>query len=304
MGPGKAKSNETLSSGCRGSNPKIARNAHRERKRIENPGLGRRMGSMKPALILSATWKALWGLAAAAMLLPAMAGAAPFPSGADTLATASGPLTIAPVNHASMALGWKEVTILIDPVGDAALYKAFPAPDLILITHAHPDHFNAKTLADLAKEKTVILAPSIVVDQLPAELKARAQRMTNGESKTLLEVKIEAIPAYNTTADHLQFHPKGVGNGYVLGFADKRVYISGDTEDIPEMRALKNIDVAFLCMNLPYTMTVDQAASAVLAFKPKIVYPYHYRGSDLDKFKALTAKDAGIEVRLRDWYKP
>ena len=116
-------------------------------------------------------------------------------------------------------------------------------------------------------------------------------------------LNIQAVPAYNTTPDRTKFHTKGRGNG-LLTFADKCVYLSGDTEDIPEMRALKGIDVAFLCMNLPYTMTPEQAASAVRQFRPKIVYPYHSRGSDLEKFKKLVGDDAGVEVRLRDWYKP
>jgi L-ascorbate metabolism protein UlaG (beta-lactamase superfamily) len=127
--------------------------------------------------------------------------------------------------------------------------------------------------------------------------------LKNGETATLGDIKAEAIPMYNTTPDQLRYHPKGRGNGYVLTLGGKRVYISGDSEDIPEMRALKDIDVAFLCMNLPYTMTVEQAASAVRAFKPKIVYPYHSRGSDLEKFKSLVGSDSGVEVRLRDWYK-
>ena len=137
-----------------------------------------------------------------------------------------------------------------------------------------------------------------------ADLRPRTTTLANGETKSLLGLKIEAIPMYNTTSERAKYHAKGRGNGYVLTFADKRVYLSGDTEDIPEMRALKNIDVAFLCMNLPYTMTVEQAASAVREFRPKIVYPYHYRGSDLGKFKKLVGDDVGVEVRLRDWYKP
>jgi L-ascorbate metabolism protein UlaG (beta-lactamase superfamily) len=128
--------------------------------------------------------------------------------------------------------------------------------------------------------------------------------LTNGQTAPLLGVQIEAVAAYNLTADRAKFHAKGRGNGYVLTLGDKRVYLSGDTEDIPEMRALKNIEVAFLCMNLPYTMTVEQAASAVRAFRPKIVYPYHCRGSDLGQFKKLVGEDSGVEVRIRDWYAP
>ena len=126
-------------------------------------------------------------------------------------------------------------------------------------------------------------------------------RRTNGDELSMMGIGIEAIPAYNLTPERLNFHPKGRDNGYVLTFGDKRIYISGDTEGTPEMRALKNIDVAFVCMNLPYTMTPEAAADAVLAFKPKIVYPYHSRGSDVDKFASMVkAGDAGIDVRLRD----
>jgi len=142
-----------------------------------------------------------------------------------------------------------------------------------------------------------------VVEQLPPELKARTTALAGGESKSVSELKIEATPAYNLAPERAKFHAKGRGVGYVLTLGDKRVYLSGDTEDIPEMRALKNIDVAFLCMNLPYTMTVDQAAKAVREFRPKIVYPYHCRGSDLEQFKKLVGGDAGVEVRIREWYK-
>jgi len=139
-----------------------------------------------------------------------------------------------------------------------------------------------------------------VMEELPADLKSQATSIGNGESGTLRDIPIEAVPAYNTTADRLQFHPKGVGNGYILTFGDKRIYIAGDTEDTPEMRALNDIEVAFLPMNLPYTMTVEQAADAVKAFKPRVVYPYHSRGSDIEAFSALVGDAA--EVRLRNWY--
>jgi L-ascorbate metabolism protein UlaG (beta-lactamase superfamily) len=222
----------------------------------------------------------------------------------DRVATKDGDLVIHPINHATLALGWKNLTFYIDPVGGAARFAGLPRPDLILITHDHGDHLSADTLKAVAGEKTALVAPPAVAGQLPAELRQRTTVLTNGETKSLQGITIEAVPMYNTTPERANFHPKGRGNGYVLTFADKRVYLSGDTEDIPEMRALKNIAVAFLCMNLPYTMTVDQAASAVREFRPKIVYPYHSRGSDLEKFKKLVGEDVGVEVRLRDWYKP
>jgi L-ascorbate metabolism protein UlaG (beta-lactamase superfamily) len=123
--------------------------------------------------------------------------------------------------------------------------------------------------------------------------------LTNGAAAELLGLKVEAVPAYNRTST---FHPKGVGNGYVVTIGGKRLYVSGDTEDVPEIRALRDIDVAVVCMNLPYTMTVAQAASAVRELRPAVVYPYHSQGSDLNQFKRLAGADLGIEVRLRKWY--
>lgn len=222
----------------------------------------------------------------------------------DHVSTSQGDLIIHPINHATFLLGWSNLTIYADPVGGAGKYDQLPKADVILITHAHPDHLSVETLKAISTAKTVYVAPTVVADKLPADIKARTTVLKNGESREVSEVKVEAVPAYNTTQDRLQFHPKGVGNGYVLTLGGKRVYISGDTEDTPEIRGLKNIDVAFICMNLPYTMTVDQAASLVREFRPKIVYPYHYRGADLEKFKSAVGTDAGVEVRLRDWYRP
>jgi L-ascorbate metabolism protein UlaG (beta-lactamase superfamily) len=171
-----------------------------------------------------------------------------------------------------------------------------------LISDIHGDHLDPDTDLALVTEKTTIVAPQAAANKLPAKLRSHVIVLTNGETKAVLGIKIEAIPMYNLTPDRLKFHTKGRGNGYVLTVGGKRIYMSGDTEDIPEMRALKNIDVAFICMNLPYTMDVEQAARAVQEFKPKIVYPYHYRGSDVEKFKSLVSQTPGIEVRLRDWY--
>ena len=241
------------------------------------------------------------------MILPLAAFAAAQaaqPLSGDSLTTTKGDLVIHPINHATLALGWNNLTVYTDPVGGADRFAGLPRPDLILLTDIHGDHFNVDTLKAVMTERTGLVAPAAVAAQLPADLRARTAVLTNGETKTIRGLTIEAVPMYNTTPERAKYHTKGRGNGYVVAFADKRVYLSGDTEDIPEMRALKNIDVAFLCMNLPYTMTVEQAASAVREFRPKIVYPYHYRGSDLEKFKKLVGEDAGVEVRLRDWYKP
>ena len=216
----------------------------------------------------------------------------------DKVSTSDGDVVIHPVHHASLLLGFGNTVIYVDPV-DAALFADLPAPTAILITHAHGDHFDVPTLTAIAAGVPLI-APQIVLDGLPDEMKQNAQLMANGDKGEVAGITLEAVPAYNTTEDRLKYHPKGVGNGYLLTFGDKVVYVAGDTEDIPEMRALTGIEVAFLPMNLPYTMTEEQAADAVKAFKPKIVYPYHYQGSDPKKFATLVGDAA--EVRLVDWY--
>jgi L-ascorbate metabolism protein UlaG (beta-lactamase superfamily) len=218
----------------------------------------------------------------------------------DAIATAEGDITIHPVSHASLLLGWKDQVIYVDPVGGASAYAGLPAASAILITHGHSDHFDVPTLEAIAGATAPLLVSPEVFGKLPEELKARATSIGNGASGELAGIPIAAIPAYNTSPERTQYHPKGVGNGYILSLGDKKLYIAGDTEDTPEMRALSGIEVAFLPMNLPYTMTVEQAADAVKTFKPAIVYPYHYKGSDTARFKQLVGDAA--EVRLVDWY--
>lgn len=253
-------------------------------------GILRRAGSL-----------ALLALALTGFVLPV--GAADAKPSEDPAAIREGAVVIFPIRHATLVMVWKDKAIYVDPVGETKLFKGLPRPELILITDIHEDHLSAETIASVLLPKTKIIAPAAVAEKLPEKLKLQTLIMTNGESQTRSEITIEAVPMYNLTEDRLKFHEKGRGNGYVITAGEKRMYVSGDTEDIPEMRHLKNIDAAFVCMNLPFTMTVDQAASAVREFKPKIVCPYHYQGSDLEKFKQLVGEDSGIEVRLRDWYK-
>ena len=236
--------------------------------------------------------------AALALSLTAVAAYAQAALTGDHIPTNKGELVIHPANHAGMVLSWGGKTIYVDPVG-ANYYQGLPAPDLILITDIHGDHMDPATLNALAGVAPIV-APQAVRDMLPPALQARVQVLANGASATVVTVPVTAVPMYNTTAERLKFHSKGRGDGYVLTLGGKRVYIAGDTEPTPEMLALKNIDVAFLPMNLPYTMTEEQAAEAVKAFKPKIVYPYHYKGSDPAKFAMLVGPAA--EVRLRNWY--
>lgn len=214
----------------------------------------------------------------------------------DHLATESGDVVIRPVNHASFVFRWNGKTVYNDPVGGASLYASFPRPDLILVSHGHGDHFDSATLNGVRVAETLIIAPAAVSSNLSPALRAQTIPLANGATTNVHGIQVEAVPAYNAR------HPKGAGNGYVVTVGGRRLYISGDTEDVAEMRALRNIEVAFVCMNLPFTMSVDRAASAVREFRPRMVYPYHHRDSDVNAFKRLVGTDAGVEVRLRAWY--
>ncbi|KOY50457.1 MBL fold metallo-hydrolase [Polaribacter dokdonensis] len=214
---------------------------------------------------------------------------------------------ITPISHATTVLEFDDTIIYLDPTGGAEAFSDFENPDYVLITDIHGDHMNLKTLNALTLENATIIAPEAVAKEISAVKAKEVIVINNGEEKSFSNFDIEAIPMYNLREEALKFHSKGRGNGYVLTINDERIYFSGDTEDIPEMRSLENIDKAFVCMNLPYTMPVENAASGVLAFKPKQVYPYHYRGtnglSDINKFKELVNKgDANIEVVQLNWY--
>ncbi|HTY84334.1 MAG TPA: MBL fold metallo-hydrolase [Silvibacterium sp.] len=216
----------------------------------------------------------------------------------QTFSTSAGPVKITPLYHASTLIEAGGKVIYLDPAKPAKL-DGLPKADLILITDIHGDHMDPNSIQAISKADTRIIAAPAVVQTV-----SQAKPIANGETEAWGAWMIEAIPAYNIKrgpAPGKFYHDRGRGNGYVLTYGGKRFYFSGDTEGIPEMRALKNIDVAFVCMNLPYTMPPEEAADAVKAFHPKIVIPYHYRGSDLSVFqKAL--EGTGIEVRLLDWY--
>ncbi len=206
-----------------------------------------------------------------------------------------------PIQHATFVIQTPENVVYVDPVGDTNAFKQYPAPNIILITDIHPDHLDKNAINSLKKEDTVVIGPKAVISELNF-----GEILNYGDSKQINNISIKAIAAYNTTPERLKFHEKGRGNGYLLNTANKTIYISGDTEDIPEIRSLTNVDYAFICMNLPYTMTVEQAASCILEIKPKVVFPYHYRGteglSDLEKFKKLVSENPDIKIEVLKWY--
>jgi len=221
---------------------------------------------------------------------------------AEEFKTSNGSVKITPVAHASLLIEAGGKVIALDPwsQGTEAKYAALPKADLILLTDIHGDHMDTTAIGWVKKAGTQILGPAAVTAALET-----GNTIRNGETQHWGAFTIEAVPMYNLKrgpAPGKFYHDKGRGNGYVITYGGKRFYFSGDTEAIPEMKALRHIDVAFVCMNLPYTMPPEEAAEGVKAFAPKIVYPYHYRGSDLSVFeKAL--KGLPIEVRIRDWYK-
>ena len=217
----------------------------------------------------------------------------------DSMTAADGKeLKITFIQHGSLAINYDGYEIQIDPVGEYADYSQFPKADVILITHGHGDHFDSLAVAAVQKPETVIITNADVAEKL-----CGAQAMNNGD--TLVPVPyldIRAVAAYNTTEGRTQFHPQGVGNGYVLTLGGTRIYIAGDTENIPEMAELGEIDIAFLPVNQPYTMTPEQAVEALRMFKPRIFYPYHYgmtdTPTDIESLNALL-DGSGIELRIR-----
>ena len=226
--------------------------------------------------------------------------AAPVPANAfetDSIHTAEGDLKITCIGHGTLMFDYKGKIIHIDPWSQLADYSQMPKADIILLTHHHRDHLDLKAIEQIRTADTRILLTEICAKSLDG-----GKVMKNGDATTVDGIRIEAVPAYNRV--HMRkpgvpFHPKGEGNGYILTFGDKRIYVAGDTENIPEMKRLTGIDVAFLPMNLPYTMTPEMAADAALALSPKILYPYHYGDTDTGKLVELLKDHPEIEVRIR-----
>lgn len=241
-------------------------------------------------------WKILSGIVLLSVLPPLLAGAQEkFEK--DAVKTSKGNLEITFIGHGTLMFAFEGKVIHVDPWTRLADYSRMPKADLILLTHDHQDHLDQKALQLIRVPETVLILTETCAKQVEGGVV-----MKNGDRKTIQGLEIEAVPAYNLVhmrGNGTPFHPKGAGNGYVITFGDKRVYIAGDTENIPEMKKLKNIDMAFLPMNLPYTMTPEMVAGAAMAFKPKVLYPYHYGNTDPSKIVTLLKNEKEIEIRIR-----
>ncbi len=236
-------------------------------------------------------------------LIPVFVGLMAFEAAAqgsfqtDILKTSQGDLSITFIGHGSLMFTFNGKVIHVDPFSKLAEYSKLPKADMLLITHEHRDHLDLKAVEAVRTDKTVL----ILTETCAARLKGGII-MENGDTKTVGGLKIEAVPAYNLVhmrSEGVPFHSKGIGNGYVITFGDKRVYVAGDTENIPEMKKLERIDCAFLPMNLPYTMTPEMVADAAKAFKPKILYPYHYGDTDTSNIEQLMEDTQDVEIRIR-----
>ena len=235
-----------------------------------------------------------FGLACVGVLFSMAASGAEGRAPVDVISSGTDAVSVTLYGHASLRFEYKGMMIYVDPVSEFVRDGNLEKADLILVTHDHDDHFDPELIARLSKPGTEIVANGRCVDRLK-----RGHALANGQRLSILGVGIEAVPAYNTSREKLQFHPKGRDNGYVLTLGKERVYVAGDTEDIPELSALKDIDAAFLPVNLPYTMTPQQLARAIGLVSPRIAYPYHTGDTDMAKLAAAMGKVEKTEVRIR-----
>ncbi len=215
----------------------------------------------------------------------------------DMITTSAGDVEMHFIGHGSLLFTTKALSVYIDPVRSSGNYNNLPKADIILVTHEHGDHLDPDLINSLRKEGTVILCNGASSAKIPG-----SKVMKAGDRQEIKNITVEAVPAYNIVNERAPgqpYHPKGAGNGYIITFGDKRIYVAGDTENTPEMKALRNIYVAFLPMNLPYTMTPEMVADAAKAFKPAILYPYHYGSTDTGIILKLL-KGSGIDVRIRN----
>lgn len=216
----------------------------------------------------------------------------------DVIQTSSGELKITFLGHGSLMFTFGGKVIHIDPFSRVADYSTLPQADLILITHEHPDHLDAEALASIRAENTDIVLTELCEEQVEGGIVMR-----NGDISVIQGLSIEAVPAYNlihTRESGDPFHPCGHGNGYIITLGDQRVYVAGDSENTPEMMSLRDIDIAFLPMNLPYTMTPQMVADAAVAMKPRILYPYHFGSTDTSQLIDLMRDQSDTEVRIRN----
>lgn len=216
----------------------------------------------------------------------------------DLFETSAGTMRISFLGHGSLLFAFGEKVVYVDPVSEMADYGRLPKADLVLITHEHRDHLDTRVIEEIRKTGTIVVGTETCAKEMQS-----IRTMRNGDTESILGLRIDAVPAYNLV--HMRspgqpFHPKGVGNGYVITFGDKKVYVAGDTENIPEMAQLKGIDIAFLPMNLPYTMTPEMVADAARSFRPRILYPYHFGKTNTAEIVERLKGEKGIEVRIRD----
>ncbi|MFN8258192.1 MAG: MBL fold metallo-hydrolase [Bacteroidales bacterium] len=219
----------------------------------------------------------------------------------DIISTKKGNIEITFIGHGSLMLKYSNTIIHVDPFSQAGDYSKFPKADIVLITHHHGDHLDTAALSKITALNTKLILTAKCKEMLPG--KENLTVLANGESVEMNEIKITAVPAYNIVNKRdngAVFHPKGEGNGYIITCGGKNIYIAGDTENTPEMKSLKNIDIAFLPMNLPYTMTPEMVADAAKSFKPSILYPYHTGNTDVNKLVELMKDTKGVDVRIRE----